>query len=266
MEVLASRNYNNKKTNINQPIKKNKDMKLLKSITALVFLLSTSLSCAQWGNGEKIKGNGDITTTTRSTGSYDGLKASGPMDFKLVQGKEGEISIKGDVNLMEYIITEVKNNKLVVKIKDGINLKPSQSIVVTVPYESISSVSLAGSGDIENSGTIKADNFKVSLAGSGDIKLSVASQSLESSISGSGDIELKGSAKNLTTNIAGSGDFNGKSLESTNVNAKIAGSGSVDVVCNGVLKARISGSGDVNYSGTPTNKDTKVSGSGSVSN
>ncbi len=241
-------------------------MKLLKSITVLVFLLSTTLSCAQWGNGKRIKGNGDITTTTRSTSSYEGLKAAGPMDFKLVQGKEGEISIKGDANLMEYIITEVKNNKLVVKIKKGINLKPSQPIVVTVPYESIESVSLAGSGDIENSGTIKADEFKVVLAGSGDINLNVSSQSLESSIAGSGDITLRGSAKNLTTNIAGSGDFNGKSLESTNVTAKIAGSGDINVVCNGELKARVSGSGDIKYSGKPTNKDTKVSGSGSVSN
>ena len=241
-------------------------MKLLKSITVLVFLLSTTLSFAQWGNGKKMKGNGDITTITRSTGSYEGLKAAGSMDFKLVQGKEGEISIKGDANLMEYIVTEVKDNKLIVKIEDGVNLKPSQTIVVTVPYESISSVSLAGSGDIESSGTIKSNEFEVALAGSGDIRLKVSARSVESSIAGSGDIELKGSTENLTTKIAGSGDFDGSNLDSKNVEAKISGSGSADVVCNGNLNARISGSGDVNYSGKPTNKDTKISGSGSVSN
>ena len=241
-------------------------MKLLKSITVLVFLLSTTLSFAQWGNGKKMKGNGDITTITRSTGSYEGLKAAGSMDFKLVQGKEGEISIKGDANLMEYIVTEVKDNKLIVKVEDGVNLKSSQTIVVTVPYESISSVSLAGSGDIESSGTIKSNEFEVALAGSGDIRLKVSAQSVESSIAGSGDIELKGSTENLTTKIAGSGDFDGSNLDSKNVEAKISGSGSADVVCNGNLNARISGSGDVNYSGKPTNKDTKISGSGSVSN
>ena len=241
-------------------------MKLLKPIALLVFLLSTTLSCAQWGNGKKMKGNGDITTETRSTGSYDGLKAAGPMDFKLVQGTEGEISIKGDSNLMEYIIIEVKGDKLIVKVKDGYNLKPSQNIEITVPYKSISSVSLAGSGDIENSGIIKADKFKVALAGYGDIKLNAASQSLESSIAGSGDIKLIGSTKNLTTKIAGSGDFDGSHLKSTNVTAKITGSGSANVVSNGELKVRITGSGDVKYSGKPTNKDTKITGSGSVSN
>lgn len=241
-------------------------MKLLKSTTVLLFLLSTTLSCAQWGNGKKIKGNGDITTITRSTGSYEGVKAAGPMDFKLVQGKEGEISIKGDSNLMEYIETEVRYNNLVVKVKDGFNLKSSQTIVVTVPYENIETVSLAGSGDIENTGTIKSNEFEVSLSGSGDINLNVSAQYIESSIAGSGDIELKGTTTDLTTNIAGSGDFDGKALKSNNVTAKISGSGSANVVCNGELIVRISGSGDVKYSGKPTNKDTKVSGSGSVSN
>lgn len=238
-------------------------MKLLNSITVLVFLLSTTFSCAQW---KKVKGDGNITTESRSTGSYEGIKTAGPMDFNLVQGKEGEITISADANLMQYIVTEVKDNNLKVKVKDGVNLKPSQTIVVSIPYESINSVSLAGSGDVENSGTIKANDFEVSLAGSGDINLKVESNSVESSIAGSGDIELNGSTTDLMVKIAGSGDFIGNGLDSTNVSAKISGSGGAKVVCNGELRAKISGSGDVKYSGNPTSKDTRVTGSGSVSN
>ena len=241
-------------------------MKLLKLITVLVFLLSVTSTHAQWGKWKKIKGDGNITTTSRSTDSYEGLKVAGSMDIKLVEGKEGDITIKGDSNLMEYIITEVKDNKLIVKTKKGYNLKSTKAIVVTVPYESISSVSLSGSGDIDNSGTIEATDFDVSLAGSGDIILNVSAKNIESSIAGSGDISLKGSTDNLMTKVAGSGDFNGKSLNSKNVEAKIAGSGDISIVCNGELKVRITGSGDVKYSGSPTNKDTKITGSGSVSN
>lgn len=241
-------------------------MKLLKSITLVVFLFSVTTSCAQWGKSEKVKGNGNITTENRSTGDYDGLKSAGPMNFKLVQGKEGNITIEGDSNLMEHIITKVEEGKLIVKVEDGVNLRPSKTIVVTIPYESINSVSLAGSGDIENSGTIKSDHFDVSIAGSGDINLKISSNTVESNIAGSGDIELSGSTKDLTTKITGSGDFDGSDLDSTNVTAKITGSGGANVVCNGELKVRITGSGDVKYSGNPTNKDTKVTGSGSVSN
>ncbi|SDI22510.1 head GIN domain-containing protein [Winogradskyella thalassocola] len=241
-------------------------MKLLKSITILTLLLSTTLASAQWGKSKKIKGDGNITTTTVSTDSYDDIKASGSMDFKLVKGTEGNISIKGDSNLMDYIVTEVKSNSLHIKIKDGYNLKPSETIVITIPYESISSVSLAGSGDVENSGTIKADTFKVALAGSGDINLTIDAEEIESKIAGSGDIKLKGVTSNLTTVVAGSGDFDGDALKSTNVDAKIAGSGDISVVCNGELNVAIAGSGDLKYSGKPTKKNTNISGSGSVSN
>ena len=239
-------------------------MKLLKSITVLAFLLCVSTSCAQWNKWKKVKGDGNITTSTRTTGSYKGLKTAGPMDIKLVEGTEGNITVKADANLMEYIVTEIKDNNLVVKIKKGYNVKPSKTIVVTVPYESINAVSVAGSGDVENSGTITSDKFDISIAGSGNMKLNISTKTLESDIAGSGNIMLKGSATNLTMKIAGSGNFNGKDLKSVNVDAKIAGSGSANVTCNGELKARISGSGSVKYSGNPTNKDTKMSGSGSV--
>ncbi|WP_225036215.1 head GIN domain-containing protein [Winogradskyella sp. SM1960] len=240
-------------------------MKLLQSITVLIFLLSTTLVSAQWGKSKRIKGDGNIITSTATTASYNAIKTAGSMDFQLIKGKEGNISIKGDSNLIPYIITEVKNNALLVKIKKGYNLKPTETIVITIPYESISAVSLAGSGDVENSGIIEANHFKVSLAGSGDIDLQIASKTIESTLAGSGDIELKGKTTNLTTTIAGSGDFDGDDLNSTNVDATISGSGDISVHCNGELKVRISGSGDVKYSGNPTKKDTKISGSGSVS-
>ncbi|WP_411895667.1 head GIN domain-containing protein [Winogradskyella sp. A2] len=238
-------------------------MKPLKSIALITLLLSTTLSCAQW---KKVKGNGEITTISRSTSSYDGIKAAGPMDFILVPGSEGEISIKGDSNLMDYIKTEVKDNKLIVKVKDGINLKPTKTVIITIPYKDISQVSLAGSGDVMNEGTINAEDFKVALAGSGDIVLNISTESTDSSLAGSGDIVLKGNTGDLDTKVAGSGDFDGSRLESTNVNAAVSGSGDISVVCNGKLKARVSGSGDISYSGNPTNKDTKVSGSGDISN
>lgn len=241
-------------------------MKLLKSITVLVILFCTTFSSAQRGKWKTIKGDGNIITTTISTESYDGLKAAGPMDFKLIPGNEGEISIKADANLLEYIEVFVKRKQLYVKVKDGYNLKSRKTISITVPYETLNAIALAGSGDIKNSGTITAEHLKISVAGSGDIDLAINAQSVESIITGSGEIELQGFTKDLSVKVTGSGDFDGKDLKSTHVTSEITGSGSASVVCNGELKVRITGSGDLKYYGNPTNKDTKVTGSGSIRN
>lgn len=244
-------------------------MKNLKTILGLIFLLSITTTHAQWwGGGKSVKGNGEVTKKKRTTSDYDGIKCAGFMDFKLVEGDEGKIIIEGESNLLEYIITEVKNGKLIVKVENGKNLKPSNNkpLIITIPYKNIESVSLSGSGDVWNEGVINSSSFSAAVAGSGDLILNIDANDTNASVSGSGDLTLKGKTTNLKTSVAGSGDFHGYKLESKNVNASVAGSGDISINCSGELKARVAGSGDIEYRGNPTKKDTKVSGSGSIEN
>ena len=236
-------------------------------ILSILTLACIGTANAQWGN-KKVKGNGNMTTISRSTSDYNGIKCSGSFDFVLVAGTEGNITIQGESNLLEYIITEVKGNNLIVKVEDNINLQSSKNktIKITIPFKEISLVSLAGSGDLWNESTINATDFKVSLAGSGDIKLYVEAQSIKGSLAGSGDLTLKGNTNKLEASIAGSGDFDGSELQANHTDVSVAGSGDAKVVSNETLKARVAGSGEIKYKGNPKKEDTKVAGSGSISN
>ncbi|MCB0462941.1 MAG: head GIN domain-containing protein [Flavobacteriaceae bacterium] len=239
-----------------------------KSILLIAALMFATVSHAQWWGNKKIKGNGNMTTETRTTGDYDGVKCAGSMDYILVAGTEGKIKLEGESNLLEYIITEIKGGDLIIKVEKGIDLKPSwnKTLKVTVPFKDISSVSLAGSGDLWNEDKISASNFNVSLAGSGDMTLNIEASSVEGNLAGSGDITLKGNTENLSLRLAGSGDIHAFGLQSNHTEASIAGSGDIEVVSNQSLKARVSGSGDIEYKGNPSKEDTKVSGSGKISN
>ena len=98
----------------------------------------------------------------------------------------------------------------------------------------------------------------VSLSGSGDIVLNIESNKAKANVSGSGDITLKGRASNLLATVTGSGDFHGFDLDSVNTEVSVTGSGDAKVNCSGELKARVTGSGDIEYRGNPTREDTKV--------
>lgn len=238
-------------------------MKKIITLSLVVFTVSCS---AQWG--KKIKGNGNTVTIDRSVGDYDAVALSGWFDVDLVDGKEGEISLEGESNLLEYIKTEVKDGKLVIKVEKGVNLKPSswdEGIRITVPIETISSLALSGSGDIVGKKIIKTDNFKTAMSGSGDITISVQANSVVASMSGSGDINLSGSTKDFQASISGSGDIKAYDLEADNVDAKVSGSADIKVTANKMLKARVSGSGDISYRGNPDKVDSKASGSGDIS-
>jgi hypothetical protein len=238
-----------------------------KTILLFATILVAGVSQAQIF-GKKIKGNGNMTTETRTTRDYSEIGCAGEMDFILVKGTEGKITIEAESNLMEYIVTEVKGEKLVVKVKNMVSLRPSSNkeIKVTIPFDDVSGVSLAGSGDLWNEDTIDTNSLGISLAGSGDINLDVKADSVEGSLAGSGDMKLRGNTDKLEVKIAGSGDIKAFDLQANHTVASIAGSGDIEVVSNKSLKARVAGSGDIEYKGNPDKEDTKVSGSGTISN
>ncbi|ADV50156.1 DUF2807 domain-containing protein [Cellulophaga sp. E16_2] len=239
----------------------------MKNLFIAVLSLVTITSCsAQWG--KKIKGNGVFKTIERATEDYDSVSISGWFDVDLVAGTEGEITLTGEENLLEYIVTEIKNGQLVVKVEDHKNLQPSKwknSIKITIPVEAIEALSLSGSGDVIGKKTLKTDRFKMTMSGSGDISLSLEANTISATMSGSGDMELKGSTNDFKATISGSGNIKAYELEADNVKATISGSADMQVVANRSLKAQVSGSGDISYKGNPDKLNTKISGSGSIS-
>lgn len=235
-----------------------------KSIVFIALLIIATSCQAQ----KRIKGNGKITSITRTTSDYNTVSFAGPFDYILISGKEGLIKIEGEENLLQYIVTEVKNGKLNIKTENNTNLQTSinQTIKITVPFEKISEASLTGSGDLWNESVIEAESFKVSVTGSGDAKLKINATTTEASVTGSGELDVKGKTDNLKVSVTGSGEFKGMDLNANNVDVSVSGSGDAKVFCNGHLKARVTGSGDIKYKGNPKTEDTKVAGSGSIRN
>jgi len=234
-------------------------------VTALLLAITASCS-AQWG--KKVKGNGKTVTITRVTEDYNAIAVSGWFDVYLIDGKEGELTLEGESNLLEYITTEVKNGKLIIKTENNVDLKPSNwnsGIRITVPVENVSSISLSGSGDIVGKTRIKSEKLDTTMSGSGDITLDVESNAVSASMSGSGDINLSGSTTDFSATISGSGDIKAFDLEADNVEATVSGSADIKVTANKMLKARVSGSGDITYRGNPEKVDTKTAGSGDIS-
>jgi hypothetical protein len=239
-------------------------MKKLIQLAVCSIFSVVSIANAQLG---RINGNGKTISETRKTQNYDAIKVGGSFDVNLVSGKEGNIIIKGEENLVAVIKVEVEENTLKIYVEKGTQIRTSigHKIEVTVPFEKIDALSLAGSGDIQTIDKIKNDKFTAKLAGSGNFNLDIDSNDLEVNLSGSGNVKLKGSAKNFTTKLAGSGNINATDLKSKNVDAIISGSGNSRVNCDEKLTARVSGSGNVKYIGNPEKRDVKISGSGTIS-
>lgn len=236
-------------------------------ILALIALSFQTVNAQWWSGSKKIRGNGNMKTETRKVSDYDEVQLEGNMNVLLVSGTEGNLKVEAEENLLPHILTEIRGDELRISTEEGYNLDPSGSrqITITVPFKDLSAVSLTGSGDIRTSDQISEENFKISITGSGDVKLPLKARNVRANITGSGDIELSGSARDFECKVTGSGDISAFDFKCENVDATVTGSGDVQVYASQALRAKVPGSGDIEYMGNPQKEDFKTMGSGSIS-
>jgi hypothetical protein len=226
------------------------------------IVLFTTTSCG-W---RTVRGNGNVITSNRSEGNFDGVKTAGSFDLYITQGDGYSVRIEAEENLMKYITTTVEGGELKVRVKRGVNLRPKKDMKVFVTAPRFKELGIAGSGNIIAETALKSDErMEYSIAGSGDIRVSeVDAPKITIRISGSGNAAIGGNTRDAVYRIAGSGDIKCRELKTENTEVHIAGGGNVWAFCSQNLDVHIAGSGDVRYAGNPVNVKQKIAGSGNL--
>ena len=219
----------------------------------------------------------------RDVDTFYAINYALPFEVEFVQGDQEYVLLEGDEDVIEDVITEIKDGTLRVYRRDRWFNWNDGKIVVTIGFEEIDSLALAGSGDgfveridsedltlaISGSASLEAEEVSakallLKIAGSGDVSIAdLDADSISTKIAGSGDIELAGRSDEQEITIAGSGDYDGRRLRSDASDISIKGSGDVEVWAESQLDVSIMGSGDVRFYGDPTITE-RINGSGSV--
>lgn len=197
--------------------------------------------------------------------SFDALSISVPAEVEVRLGNTQEVVIETSEKMFERLEVEVDGNELEIGTEGKWSWNSRKDpIKIWITARQLNDISMAGSGKIRSTNTIKAERMDLSLAGSGDIILDIEVKDLELSIAGSGDMELSGVADKVDLSIAGSGDVDARSLKAKSCDVSISGSGDCHVNVADELDASIVGSGSVIYSGSPKSISTSSMGSGKV--
>lgn len=237
---------------------------------ALALGVSAGAQAWTWGqgSGERVDGNGEQGSESRTPGAFEAIRLSGNFKLKVRQAGSDTVELSADRNLLPYVETRVIEGKggiktLEISPKNGYRLSSRQPVQLNVGMVVLRRLTVDGNGDARVEG-MKTPRLDVAVAGSGDIYLNeLFSEEVVLSVAGSGDVQAQGRANSLRISLAGSGDVKAADLAADEVRVSVAGSGDVLVQANKLLKASIAGSGDVRYRGTPQ-VSSSVAGSGSI--
>jgi hypothetical protein len=206
-------------------------------------------------------------TEDRKVSDFKGISLSGSYNYYIKQGSVNAVRVEAPAKLLSYIVTEVKNGVLHVYTKNHTNwgnMFNGEKVAVYITAKDINSIHFSGSGDVSFEEGISSTDMRVTMSGSGDLTGKITATSVECSLTGSGDLELSGRAENAKVKLTGSGDLSVRELQTVNTYVEVVGSGDASVNASGSLNAKLSGSGDIHYSGNPKSVSKSKSGSGNI--
>ena len=152
--------------------------KFLFIILIFLFVGCDDMSVSTGDGSNKVKGNGKVTTEVREIGSFDEIILEGVFNVYLLQKEKESVRVETDENLLPFIVTEVENNVLTIKMKDNSEIEKMKKINIYITLVDINNLETKGVGLINCMGQLKLKNIDLSLNGVGATHLNLICDTL----------------------------------------------------------------------------------------
>lgn len=211
-----------------------------------------------------IEGSGVVQTEYRRTAYFNRLELYFPAEVIVRQGIAKDIEIVAESNIIDYVISRVSGNTLI--LDDNGRLRGINNVKIYIQVPDLNAVYVSGSGKVISDNKIFSKNMSLRLSGSGLIDMALdVKNDLVADLNGSGLIFMEGDTYNGIYTVSGSGKIESFDMHADNSDVAITGSGRCETTALSNLDVNISGSGSVWFRGNPR-ISKYISGSGKIFN
>lgn len=189
-----------------------------------------------------IKGSGVAASESRNATGFKAVDVGGVFQVEITAGKDFDVAIEADDNLLQFVQTEVVGGVLKISTNERINSHTPIRVRVSAP--DIESIDASGA-------------CKVSLTG-------VKNSSLNIDTSGASKVNLNGSTAALTIDVSGASAVDAESLQAENANVGASGASKVTLFVTNRLVSEASGASKIAYLGNPASVKKETSGASKI--
>lgn len=238
-------------------------MKTFTKITAMLVILFTTSSCFIDGL-TGIKGNRNVVTEDRSISSnFDAIKVQQGIHLYLTQDNSTEIKVEADENIIDLLITEVKNNELKVYFEKNVYRAKARNVYLST--RDISRIRTSSGASVKSENTLQVSSLDLDSSSGSSIKVYVRADEVSTSCSSGADIDVFGRTNSFSADASSGSSIDADELEAVDVYAKASSGANINVNVSGKLTAKASSGGDIDYEGNPKDVNKSTSSGGSVS-
>ncbi len=239
-------------------------MKTLVKITVLIttylIILFTTTSCMMDG----IKGSNNVVSEDRNISSnFESIKVSQGITVYFTQGNSTEINVEADDNIIDLLITEVKNNELKIYFEKNVYRAKARNVYITA--KDISQIKTSSGAQVRSENTLQATILDLDASSGSLIKIHVNAKEIRSQASSGANLKIEGKTAMFSAKSSSGSSIKANGLKTTNANVKASSGANIHINVSGQLTAEASSGGHINFEGNPKNIDKDTSSGGSIS-
>lgn len=229
-----------------------------KIISYTLILAALFLSSCDY---EAIKASNEISTKSISVSDYTALEVANDFNvYVTFSNTEEEIKIEANDNLQEYIVTNITDNKLRIKLKNNLIIKGKETLNIYIKTKNINDFSAYGDVKIELENTLEAKAAKIKLFGDSYFSGEVIANKLDLELKGDSKTDIYGTIKNLSAKLTGDSNLDDYDLAVENINIKLFGDSQAHLTVTNTINIEAAGDSSFFYKGNATIVSEQITG------
>ncbi len=223
-----------------------------KYIAIIAVMMGVSVSCAMGAisTNSLYSFPGDPVKQDRSIQDFHALDVGGAFEVHLKQGSSESLVVEADADVVDKIITEVKDGVLKIYTEKGC-CRNSGDMSIYLTFKELNSMEISGACDLENDGTLSFDKLKMEVSGASEIELKMSLDKLDLELSGASEIEFEGNCNDVYMDASGASEIDAEDFEVAKMIIDASGASEIKVFVTGELLIDGSGATSIRYKGSP---------------
>ncbi len=232
----------------------------MKTLTFFFFTFALMASTTQAQQQETIKGNGQITSQKRTLGAFSKLNVRVGMRVKITAGDAATADLEGESNILEHVLTDVKNGELTVTFAPNKSFNQTKAVVVTIHVPKLDRVMVSTGCSVESDLPIQAGSLAMTVETGSSLTAPVNAKTLKLAVKQGSKATLTGIVTEADIDMAGAGKLNADKLTIARADVRLEGASNASIHVTETLSAAADGVSTLTYSGNPTVKSEQATG------
>jgi len=196
------------------------------------------------GNVTAVDAEAAARTEERQVDTFTSIEISAPVEMKYQASGLPSLMITAPADALAFIVTEVRDGRLVIRVKDNTSLSLHDTIRVDATGPSPDAVVVSSSAQFKG--------------------LGITGEKFHAEVSGSGAIDASGNVREVEITVSCSGRVDTAAIHAKKVSVTISGAASVRAFASREVGGNVSGAGRVTIDGDPSEREVDTSGAGRI--